>query len=79
MDIIILTHEEIDNVTVPGDTISNFLRYYEIKNYYKAINDVYEVQKEYPEVKYRYLAIPSEKLDHGYHEIIFGNSTAFPM
>ena len=58
MDVILLNQKEIDVANKTGNSIENYFRYLDIKGNYKIMNDVYEVQKEYPKVNYRYLQIP---------------------
>ena len=65
MDVILLNSHELDTIDKPGNAIENYFRYFDIKNYYKIMNDVFEIQKAYPRVNYRYLQTPKEKLANG--------------
>lgn len=67
MDIISLNKKALDKSEKVGNTITNYLRYRDIKNYYKGLNDVIEVQKQFPKVNYRYFIIPQEDLASGIH------------
>jgi len=59
--------------------MDNYMRYQDIKNYYGEMNDVLEFKQTRPNVNYRYLFIPSEPLTSGFDELVFDNSTIFPM
>ena len=45
-----------------GDTITNFLRYKDIKEYYNGMDDILEFQRAFPDVNFRYYVQPSSPL-----------------
>jgi hypothetical protein len=49
-----------------GNTISNYLRFRKLKDYYHRIDDEVEIQTAFPEVNNRYLIVPKVQLDHIY-------------
>ena len=59
VDIAICGHNEIMALNETTNTISNFLRYMDIRKYYKGMDDILEYQKTEPNVNFRYLFIPS--------------------
>jgi hypothetical protein len=59
VDIAICGHAELKSESETGNTISNFLRYREIKKYYGALDDVIEYKNAEPDVNFRYLFVPS--------------------
>jgi len=79
MDIAITHAAKIDTLTESSNTIGNFLRYREIKKYYKGLRDILEFEKAEPEVDYRYLFIPSQPLPGGIHELNFTYGAVEPM
>ena len=52
-----------------GNTISNYLRFRKLKDYYHRIDDEVEIQAAFPDVNYRYLIVPKVQLDHIYQEL----------
>jgi len=44
-----------------SETIHNFMRYRNIKQYYKSMNDVVEFNRAFPSIDFRYFFSPSEK------------------
>lgn len=79
MDIAICQNAKLDDLTTVSNTVGNWLRYREIKSYYKSLDDIIEFMKTQPTVNYRYLAVPSEKLEPSYDEIIFTPNNIPPM
>ena len=55
------------------------MRFQDIKNYYGELNDVLEFKQTRPNVNYRYLFMPSQPLTSGLEELVFNNSTMYPM
>lgn len=74
IDIAICGHHEIAPITEAGNTISNLLRYREIKKYYSGMDDVIEMQRTEPDVQFRYLLVPSEPLPGGIHMLFFNHT-----
>lgn len=60
-------------------TISNYMRFRDIKGYYGGMRDVNEFKLSRPKVNYRYLFMPTEPLTSGFDEMIFENKTMYPM
>ena len=60
-------------------TLSNYMRFRDIKSYFGSMRDVNEFKLSRPNVNYRYLFMPTEPLTSGLEEMIFDNSTMFPM
>jgi hypothetical protein len=54
MDIISCGSGRLQKTNETSNTIGNYLRYYDVKNYNKRVRDIYEFQKGYPNVTYRY-------------------------
>lgn len=59
LDVAVCAHEQVERVEKTGNTISNFLRYRQLKKYYNYMNDVLEEEEAYPGVNFRYTFIPS--------------------
>ena len=79
MDIVLCHDHEIHDETDTGNAINNFLRYRQIHGYYKKMNDIVEFQRSRPNIKYRYLIMPSGKVASGIGEINFEQSNVQPM
>lgn len=79
MDIIICQSAKLDILNETSDTVGNYLRYRQIRNYYKNLNDIVEFQKTMPNVNYRFLIVPSKSLGSIKTEISFNNATTAPM
>lgn len=62
MDIIICQTAHLDHINKTGTGWGNYMRYRDIKAYYKALNDVAEFMLTRPEINYRYLFVPSKSL-----------------
>lgn len=48
-----------------GNSISNWLRYWELSGFYKNLDDIFEFKQAFPNVNYRYLFIASKPLASG--------------
>jgi len=74
LDIAICGHAEIETITSTSNTVSNLLRYREIKKYYGTMDDVMEQVRTQPEINFRYLLVPSEPLPGGVHMLFFNQT-----
>jgi hypothetical protein len=79
VDIAICGHAQISTESQIGDTVSNFLRFREIKKYYKELDDIIEFQQAEPDINFRYLFVPSEPLKSGIQELNFTAAATGPM
>ena len=57
------------------DTMSNWMRYDQIKQYHQGNQDIYDVMHAYPKVNYRYYVEPSGQLASGLDIIKVDNAT----
>ena len=62
-----------------GDTIHNWLRTYEIKQYFKGLENVITTMLTYPNVKYRYILEPSGWYPKLWNLLNFGPNNTWPM
>jgi len=74
VDIAICGHSELKTINETSNTISNLLRYWEIRKYYNSMDDVIEYMDTEPDVNFRYLLIPSEPLPGGIHMLFFNHT-----
>jgi len=79
VDIAICGHSELETETSTGNTISNILRYRNIKHYYKSMDDVLEYKNTEPFVNFRYLFVPSQPLAGGIKMLFFKPEIIQPM
>jgi predicted acylesterase/phospholipase RssA len=81
LDVVLCDNAEVgdDFNETESDTIDNFMRYYSIHSYNKALVDVAEFIKAYPAVKMRSLFIPSGKLTSGADELRMDINLTGPM
>ena len=71
MDIIICSNDNINLINKTSNSISNYLRYWDIQSYNSKIRNVLEFQRAYPKVNYRYFFIPSQPLASALQELSF--------
>ena len=69
----------MNKTTKVGHTIDNYMRYRDVSSYFASLRDVNEFKLSRPKVNYRYFFMPTEPLTSGFDEMIFENSTMFPM
>ena len=63
IDIVVcFAHNIDDKYAVSGNTIDNFMRYKDIKEYYNGMDDVLEYMRAFPDVNFRYYVQPSAPL-----------------
>ena len=80
LDIILL-----DRFTAPdpesddGDTIKNLIRLYEVKSYFKGLQNVIVTMLAYPNVNYRYILEPSGHYAHLWNLLNFSPENTWPM
>ena len=60
-------------------TIGNYLRYREIKTFNHGLQNLYEFQKAYPHINYRYFFQASQPLTSGLQEMEFTPEVLGPM
>ena len=75
VDIAICGHSEMKTLNATSNTISNIMRYWEIRKYYNSMDDVIEYQETEPDVNFRYLLVPSEPLAGGIHMLFFNHTS----
>jgi predicted acylesterase/phospholipase RssA len=79
LDVIMCSSASMTKTKSSGLTFANFMRFREISSYYDSLSDVIEFKKAHPNVNYRYLFMPTEPLASGFEELVFDNSTMYPM
>ena len=80
MDIVSCDSAELDTWTDEGNTLNNFLRYKDIKDYHGKMADIYNFKQAYPDVNFRYYIEPSTPLPGGLAILNFNNETnTFPI
>lgn len=62
-----------------GDSIMNYLRGYEVKQYYKGMENVITTMLTYPNVNYRYMVEPSGHYAHLWNLLNFNPPNTWPM
>ena len=63
IDIVVCFAYDVDDkYKSDGTTITNFLRYKDIRDYYNGMDDVLEFQRAFPDVNFRYYVQPSSPL-----------------
>ena len=63
IDIVVCFAYDVDDkFKSDGTTITNFLRYKDIRDYYNGMDDVLEFQRAFPDVNFRYYVQPSSPL-----------------
>ena len=79
MDIIILGQDRLNASERTSNSLSNYLRYRDIKNFNKQAADVVEFSEAYPNITYRYFFMSSGHLTSGIDEINFAPEIIQPM
>ena len=77
VDILMCGSHHEDNWNLKDDTINNYLRNKEIKDYHGQIGDVHDFKKAFPNVNFRYFVAPSESLPGGLAMLDFSNKTTW--
>ena len=55
MDIVVCFGHNIDDkFKEDGNTIDNFMRYKDIKEYYNGMDDILEFMRAFPDINFRY-------------------------
>lgn len=81
LDIIVCGYPKIDTTwEFKDETIENFLRYKDIKDFYSHSEDIAGFIKAFPKVNFRYFLAPSQPLAGGLAILDFNNATStWPM
>ena len=79
MDIIILGQDRLNSTDKTSNSLGNYLRYRDIKNFNKQAADVMEFSEAYPNITYRYFFMSSKPLTSGTDEINFAPEIIQPM
>ena len=74
IDILMCNDLELDK-DYKDNALSNYFRFRDIRQYYQALADISTFKKAFPEVNYRYFAMPSTALKGGLKLLDFTNST----
>lgn len=72
-------HDESVKYKKDGNTIHNFLRYKDIKDYYSGMDDILEFQRAFPDVNYRYYVAPSKPLPTLKMLDVMNKTSTYPM
>ena len=54
-----------------GNSLSNFMRFRKIRDYYQSADNEFEAQWAFPDVQFRYVISPRVTLDYTYQELSF--------
>lgn len=79
VDIAVCGHAEIAPITDTSNSLSNFMRYRDIKSYYSSLDDVLEYEAAEPDVTFRYLFVPSQPMPGGLKMLEFDTAALEPM
>ena len=71
LDIVLCYNSKINAKSDTGNSISNFIRYMDIHNYYSHMNNIVEFKRSRPNIQYRYLIVPSGPVTSGFDELQF--------
>ena len=63
----------------PRTAIDNFVRFEQIRKFYGSLGDYCEVKRGYPNIKFRYVAAPEEKLPSGFLPLAFDHDKMVQM
>lgn len=80
VDIVVCFAHDIDaKFELSGNTIDNFMRYKDIKDYYSGMDDVLETIQAFPEVNFRYYVQPSSSLPIFKILNVHNETSTYPM
>jgi len=77
IDILMCDSPHLDAWTDDHNTLGNYLRNKNIRDYHSSISDVLNFKQGFPSVKFRYFIEPSESLPGGAKMLDFANSTTY--
>ena len=72
-------HNLGDKYNVDGNTLDNYLRYRDIKEYYGGMDDILEFQRAFPDINLRYYVQPSAPLPIFKILNVDNSTSTFPM
>jgi hypothetical protein len=80
LDIVLCQGAELPAWDSKGKAEESYLRYKDIREYYDSMSDVLEFKMAFPNVNFRHLVFPHEKLPGGLNLLNFDNKTnTWPM
>ena len=79
MDVVICLNDRASPINATGNSINNYLRYWEVSSYQKGLSDVREFRQAYPNISYRYFFMASKPLAGGIDEMRFEYEVIEPM